>query len=116
MELTSEGIQNVINLVKEYTQITIDEQFVISNYDKFAERFPEADDVDYCDEYGDDVWWTFAAEANGGSIDDTSPRDAVIDTVAEILFGTAWPLNGDSFETREAFNAKLDSYLESQGS
>ena len=113
--LNEDGYKNIIDIVKEYTDIDIDKKFIDDNYEKLSEDFGAADDPEYRKYYPTgDPWWTFENEANSESISDTLPRETLINSLSNILFGMDWPCYGDSQEVYDKFERKFKAYQDQQ--
>jgi len=110
--LEESGYKNIINVAGDHG-FKIDKNFIDENYDVLSKDFPPADDLDHLADYrGEAPWWTFENEANSGSIDDTYPRDILLDNLALIILGMEWPINGDSYVIHNEFSMKMEKYLE----
>jgi hypothetical protein len=112
MALTDKGYENILNIAVGRFGFKVDRKFIDENYETFVNYFPASDDIEYLKylEEGEEPWWTFDAEANGGGISDTGQRDQLMDILSQILFGMTWPNNGDSAEIQRLFQEKLDNH------
>ena len=112
MEISDKGYENIMNVV-ERIGLNIEVDFIKVNLEQIASNWPKADDADYLAdrEEGDEVYWTFEAEVNGGGISDTCQRELLADVLANILVGKSWPCYGDKSEVQDAFFAEIKPFM-----
>lgn len=96
--LTDEGIKNVQEILMDYAYAKVPAEWIRENEVAFADSVSD-----------------FYEEANSGSISDTSPRDALIDSFAAILTGMYWPCNGDSERYKDEFRLAYITRLDALG-
>jgi hypothetical protein len=108
--LTQKGFDNILDILNGRCELEVTQQFIIDNYVKFADSWPDVDDIEHVRDFPEatEAWWTFDYECNSGGIDDTCQREQLIDVASHILFDCSWPRFGDSAEVQEAFEKKLE--------
>lgn len=113
MNITEEGYDNILEQFERHN-IDLDIDWLRQHIDQIALAWPAADDEEYVKDYrGEEVWWTFENEVNGGGIGDTCQREKLIDQVALILTGMNWPCYGDTEDVKNKFWDAMAPYLTS---
>ena len=112
MEISNKGYENIMNVV-ERIGLNIDVDFIKVHIDHIASHWPKADDADYQEmlDEGEEVYWTFEKEVEGGGISDTCQRELLCDVLAKILVGKSWPCYGDPQNVRDEFDALINPFM-----